>query len=122
MNDQSTNQSSSYERAAIQVAIAQMVEAAGFDSAQQSSLDILNDLLINHMTQVGSVAHSYAEVAGRTTPNAVDVVCRISPNTVIPEYIPNTISCRAYLYFNLAYNTQTQLYRLFCSRHRHYTT
>ncbi len=43
---------------------------------QQSSLDILADLLQRYIGEVGRSAQSYAEVCNRGTPSAEDLVRR----------------------------------------------
>jgi transcription initiation factor TFIID subunit 8 len=66
--------SDDYARAAARVAAAQLTEAAGFDSAQRSSLEVLSDLLLRYIQELGSSSHAYAELAGRAESNALDVV------------------------------------------------
>jgi histone H3/H4 len=63
-----------YARRAARVAAAQLAEAAGFDRVQSSSLDILSDLLLRYIAEVGTASHAYAELANRTDANPLDVV------------------------------------------------
>lgn len=63
-----------YATAAARVAVSQLAEAAGFDAVHQSSVDTLADLLLRYINEVGSASHGYAELAGRTESNPLDVV------------------------------------------------
>ena len=63
-----------YAAKAARTAAAQLAEAAGFEAAQQSSLDTLADLLLRYIAEVGSASQGYAELAGRTESNPLDVV------------------------------------------------
>lgn len=65
--------SDDYARAAARVAAAQLAEAAGFDCAKRSSLEVLSDLLLRYIQELGSSSHAYAELAGRAESNALDV-------------------------------------------------
>ncbi len=42
---------------------------------QQSALDVLSDLLLRYIGEVGAIAHNYAELSNRTNPSADDLVC-----------------------------------------------
>lgn len=48
--------------------------AAGFDVVQHSCLDILAGLIVRYMRELGTGSHHYAELAGRSETNPVDVV------------------------------------------------
>lgn len=63
-----------FSRALAKVAVAQIAEVAGAEACQESGVDILTDLLVRYITQLCSGAHDYAEVAGRTEFNVVDVL------------------------------------------------
>lgn len=63
-----------YARAAAKVATAQLAEAAGFEAVDRSSLEVLSELLLRYINEIGAASHSYAESAGRTDSNALDVV------------------------------------------------
>lgn len=67
-----------FSRAVAQVAVAQLAEDAGFETAQTSSLDILSDLLLRYIAEIGRSAHSYADCAQRSCPNADDVLKGLS--------------------------------------------
>lgn len=41
---------------------------------QQSALDILSDLLLRYIGEIGATAHSYAELSHRASPTADDLV------------------------------------------------
>lgn len=62
-----------YARSISQRVVAQLAEAAGFESAQESSIEILGDLLIRYMSELASGSHAYAEMASRSDVNAHDV-------------------------------------------------
>ena len=61
-------------RAAAIVAVGQLCCAAGFDAAQKSSAEVLGELLLRYIGEIGAAAHAYAESAGRTEATPVDVV------------------------------------------------
>lgn len=71
--------SDDYARAAARVAAAQLAEAAGFEAAQRSSLDVLADLLLRYTQELGAGSHAYAELAGRGESNELDVVRAAPP-------------------------------------------
>ena len=63
-----------YSREIAKVAVAQIAEATGFQAAQGSAVEVLGDLLLRYLSQLGTAAHSNAEQAGRTEVNLNDVV------------------------------------------------
>ena len=63
-----------YARAAARVTALQLADAAGFDVAQGSCAEVLADLLLRYIGELGAASHHYAELAGRTETNPVDVV------------------------------------------------
>lgn len=63
-----------YAREVARLAVLGIVDAAGFDVAHQSCVEILSDVLLSFITQAGAASHHYAELAGRNETNAVDVV------------------------------------------------
>ena len=63
-----------YSRAVAKVATAQIAEAAGFEGFQASANDTLAELMLRYVVELGSAAHSYAELAGRSGFNVVDLV------------------------------------------------
>ena len=65
-----------YAREAARVSALQLAYHAGFDVAQESCVEILADLLLRYLNEVGAGSHHFAELAGRSETNAVDVVRR----------------------------------------------
>lgn len=63
-----------YARSVARVVTAQLADAMEFDALQVSSLDVLSDLLLRYITEVGTAAHTYAELANRSEANPLDVV------------------------------------------------
>lgn len=63
-----------YSRHVSKVVISQLAETAGFQAVQESAVDILADLMLRYIAQLGSASHSYAELAGRTDCNINDLV------------------------------------------------
>jgi len=49
----------------------------GFPTRQHSARDALAEVLIRYVTEVGQLAHETAELAGRTEPNAIDVLAAL---------------------------------------------
>lgn len=76
-----------YARSAARVASAQLAEASGFDAVQTSSLDVLSDLLLRYIAQLGTASHAYAELANRTDANPLDVVSG-RPDCAMPSARP----------------------------------
>uniref|UniRef100_A0A0D6QY83 Transcription initiation factor TFIID subunit 8 n=1 Tax=Araucaria cunninghamii TaxID=56994 RepID=A0A0D6QY83_ARACU len=63
-----------FGRAVARVAVAQICEGAGFQGCQQSVLDALADIAVRYLRDLGKSAHYYANLAGRTDCNALDVI------------------------------------------------
>jgi histone H3/H4 len=74
-----------YSRALARVAVAQIAELAGFDAAHDSAVDILADLLQRYLANVCGAAHEYAELAGRTSSNALDTLLALEDLGVSPD-------------------------------------
>lgn len=66
--------SDQYALAAAKVAVARLADATGFDALQSSSYSILSELTVRYIEEVGRLSHENTELAGRTEPNAMDVV------------------------------------------------
>lgn len=86
--------SDEYGRAIAKIAVAQICESVGFEGYQQqqqpsssssndftgfqtfqhSTLDVLSEVAIRYILDLGKTAHFYANLAGRTQCNALDVV------------------------------------------------
>lgn len=67
-----------YARDAAKITVSQLAEASGFEVVQQSSLDILADLLLRYLNEVGAASHSNAELCGRTDTNVLDITLALS--------------------------------------------
>eukprot|EP00193_Tetraselmis_chui_P006863 CAMPEP_0177759570 /NCGR_PEP_ID=MMETSP0491_2-20121128/4803_1 /TAXON_ID=63592 /ORGANISM="Tetraselmis chuii, Strain PLY429" /LENGTH=188 /DNA_ID=CAMNT_0019275409 /DNA_START=1316 /DNA_END=1882 /DNA_ORIENTATION=- len=63
-----------FSRAVARVAAAQIAEASGFEAVQESAVDMLAELMVRYLSELGAASHSYAELAGRTDTNAGDVL------------------------------------------------
>jgi len=63
-----------------QVAVAQICEgpighrSVCFDALQKSARDVLAEVLVRYISEIGSISHDVAELAGRTKPNVFDVL------------------------------------------------
>ncbi|MCO5548296.1 hypothetical protein L7F22_001753 [Adiantum nelumboides] len=66
-----------FPRAVANVAIAQICESAGFHSIQRSALDILTDIAICYLCNVGKSSQLYANLSNRSESNALDVVAAV---------------------------------------------
>ena len=73
-----------YARSIAKLVVGQLMAADGLDSAQRSTIDILSDLLVRYIVEIGSQSHMYAELSHRTECSPTDMVrragyfCRIS--------------------------------------------
>jgi len=63
-----------YSRAIARCAAAQISDAAGFEAVQESALDMVSELMLRFVSEIGAASHSYAELAGRTDTNVFDVL------------------------------------------------
>jgi len=70
-----------YAREAARVVALQLADSAGFDVVQQSCVEILSDLLLRFINEAGAGSHHYAELAGRSETNPVDVVSTFECST-----------------------------------------
>ena len=68
-----------YSKNVSRVVVCQLAESAGFQAVQESAVDLLADLSLRYISQLGSASHSYAELAGRTDCNINDLVSSASP-------------------------------------------
>ncbi|PKI43722.1 hypothetical protein CRG98_035884 [Punica granatum] len=64
----------SFARAIVRVGVGQICENEGFQAFQQFALDALSDIAIRYMLDIGKTAVSAANFAGRTEPNAFDII------------------------------------------------
>uniref|UniRef100_A0A7N0VAX1 Transcription initiation factor TFIID subunit 8 n=1 Tax=Kalanchoe fedtschenkoi TaxID=63787 RepID=A0A7N0VAX1_KALFE len=63
-----------YARTVSRVSAAQICEGVGFQSCQDSALDALAEVVVRYVRDLGRVAASHANLAGRTDCNVFDVV------------------------------------------------
>jgi len=63
-----------YSRYVSKVVVGQIAETAGFQAVHESATDVLADLMLRYIAQLGSASHFYAELAGRTDCNVNDLV------------------------------------------------
>lgn len=63
-----------YARAIARVAVAQIADTGGFDSMQESSVEVLSELLLRYISEVCTSSHAYAELGGRSEPNVCDTI------------------------------------------------
>jgi transcription initiation factor TFIID subunit 8 len=63
-----------FGRAVARAAIAQALEAAGFDCAHRSAVDALVDVVLCYVTHLGRSAAFHASLAGRALANECDII------------------------------------------------
>lgn len=68
-----------YSRHVSKIVVSQLSETAGFHAVQESAVDVLADLMLRYVAQLGSASHSYAELAGRSECNINDLVSVATP-------------------------------------------
>uniref|UniRef100_A0A2P2J471 Transcription initiation factor TFIID subunit 8 n=1 Tax=Rhizophora mucronata TaxID=61149 RepID=A0A2P2J471_RHIMU len=56
------------------IAVAQICESAGFQTFQHSALETLSDVTVRYIHSIGKNAQFYANLAGRTEVNALDII------------------------------------------------
>ncbi|KAF5187906.1 Bromodomain transcription factor [Thalictrum thalictroides] len=66
--------SDEYGRAITKITVAQICESVGFQNFQQSTLDVLFEVTIRYLRDLGKTAHFYANLGGITDYNAFDVI------------------------------------------------
>ena len=64
-----------YARGIAKIVATQLMAQEGMDNAQRSAIDILADLLMRYIVEVGAQCHMYAELSNRTECSPTDVVC-----------------------------------------------
>lgn len=67
--------SEEYPRKIAQIVAAEMLQSKNIEGVQKSSLEVLEDLLLRYLTELGRQSHKNAEIARRTVCNPTDVVC-----------------------------------------------
>ncbi len=78
--------SEEYPRKIAQIVAAEMLQSKNIEGVQKSSLEVLEDLLLRYLTELGRQSHKNAEIARRTVCNPTDVVRRVS-------YLANMLEC-----------------------------
>ncbi|OEL18767.1 Asparagine synthetase domain-containing protein 1 [Dichanthelium oligosanthes] len=63
-----------FGRAVARAAVAQALEAAGFDCAHRSAVDAVVDVLLRYISHLGRSAAFHANLAGRALANELDVI------------------------------------------------
>ncbi|KAM0935280.1 putative bromodomain associated domain, histone-fold, transcription factor TFIID, subunit 8 [Dioscorea sansibarensis] len=63
-----------FGRSIAKIAVSQVCESSGFHGSRHSALDALADVLIRYIRDLGSTAHLYANLSGRTTCNVFDII------------------------------------------------
>lgn len=63
-----------FGRAVARAAVAQALEAAGFDCTHRSAVDALVDVLLRYLTHLGRAAAFHANLAGRALANEYDII------------------------------------------------
>uniref|UniRef100_A0A7C8YDD8 Bromodomain associated domain-containing protein n=1 Tax=Opuntia streptacantha TaxID=393608 RepID=A0A7C8YDD8_OPUST len=63
-----------FVRAIAKIAVAQICENEGFQSFQQSALEALADVAVRYIKEIGKTANLYANLAGRSECNVLDVI------------------------------------------------
>lgn len=63
-----------YGRAVARAAVAQALEAAGFDCAHRSAVDTLVDVILRYVVHLGRTAAFNANLAGRVLANEYDII------------------------------------------------
>lgn len=85
------------ELAVANTAVAQICEGLGFHAIQSSALEALADILLRYLSQTGTGAHFYANLAGRTQCNAFDVVLALedmAPGATADRCLANSSALR----------------------------
>lgn len=63
-----------YARSVARVASAQLSELAGYESVQESAVEVLSELMIKYITELATRSHDYAELANRSSITVNEVV------------------------------------------------
>ena len=74
-----------FSRSIARVVVAQIAEGTGFDTCQESAVDILADLLLPYLSTVCASSHSFAEQAGRSQANLADTLLSLEELGVTPD-------------------------------------
>lgn len=63
-----------FGRAVAEIGVAQLCEGLGFHAFQRSAAEALADIALRYLSDLAKAAHFYANLAGRTECNALDVI------------------------------------------------
>jgi transcription initiation factor TFIID subunit 8 len=63
-----------YARSALRIAASQLAEASGFTATRASAVEALTDVAVRYAKALGRGAAAHAELGGRATAHAGDVV------------------------------------------------
>lgn len=69
-----TGSGDEFGRAVAQIGVAQLCEGIGFHAFQRSAAEALADVALRYLSDLAKAAHFYANLAGRTECNALDVI------------------------------------------------
>ncbi|KAJ7370236.1 transcription initiation factor TFIID subunit 3 [Desmophyllum pertusum] len=62
-----------FNHGALQIAVAQICQAMGWDGLQKSTHDLLTDVLQKYLEEIAKSAHGYCQLYSRTEPNLDDL-------------------------------------------------
>ncbi|GAB4856657.1 hypothetical protein Ancab_014571 [Ancistrocladus abbreviatus] len=62
-----------YSRAVSRVAVSQICQSVGFECVKESALEALSDVAVKYIFDLGKLASSYANLAGRSECNVFDI-------------------------------------------------
>ena len=66
-----------YARSIARVVVGQLAEQAGYESVQETAIDVLSELLLRYLEELSAGSHAYAELATRSEINAHDALLAI---------------------------------------------
>lgn len=66
-----------YARSIARVVVGQLAEQAGYESAHETAIDVLSELLLRYLEELSAGSHAYAELATRSEINAYDALMAI---------------------------------------------
>lgn len=72
-----------YVRSVAKAIVTHLASSQKFDGIQRSSIDVLADLLLRFIGEVGRQSHAFAEISHRKDINPIDVVCVLPKLTLI---------------------------------------
>lgn len=81
--------SDQYPRKVAQLVVAELLKSKGFEGVQLSSLEVLEDILLRYLKELGRQAHKNAEIARRTVCNPADVALALARQGVSIETLEN---------------------------------